>query len=416
MTIYLARTLLLLASLCCTGLALGQKLDITLEGPWILYEDDHTFGDAHSPTHVIIAMSPGGTVHAPPTFSEGGDGTQIQPGISCVAFDNKCLLPSSKSLDYDSYPPPAHLKVHLKQGRNWYDNSKTTGAVYLILPMSDSYSNDGAEYMRFGTSFGSYGTPERHSIGTQFHYNTGPSTVNLGHCDPNGTPAIVCTNPASKGYDNTGTLRITMKAPEGMEYCSYHVRDAYPHMLLLLDDTSLLGGHNRNQDWAYIDLPDESDVYGSCLYCDPQGPLPFPCLGTGVGVGMVQLPKMNVADALKQIITQLQSVEPSSKDHKDSLNVTILWRELKSLDPRFPKFSQLRRIARELGESIDGLKRLSMSHVEAGQAGSKSDAPSDPAAQQAELTTGNLRSYIYQVLNSATSGKDCRSVQMLIIQ
>lgn len=413
MNVYLARTLLLLISLCGTASAVGTRLDITLEGPWVLYEDDTTFGDNQHPVHVIIAMSPGGTVHHAPTFSTGGDAFEITPGIHCVAFDDQCLPPSAKSLSKDGYADLLHVPVHLKPGRKWYDGLDPKNpdpedpgkdATYLILPMSDSYSNDGVDSMEFGMTFGSYGNPEQHSIGTEFHYDSGPGTVNLSlSCTVNSTvtPPITCPQPNhANALTNTGTLRITMRAPEMYEYCSFHVRDAYPKMLLLLDDTPLESGQNTNQTRAYIDLPDDSGVYRSCLFCDPQQTIPFPC----EVVRMVQLPKVDLVDALNNIITQLNSVATqlkapnvTSRDSADFLGIKTLEYEARSLDKQFPRFAQLRRIEKELSKSMDALKTL----------------PNN-LGNKAELGEGRVASYISQYLDSATSGKDCRSVQLSI--
>src|SRR5271157_1681167 len=168
----------------------SNRLDIALEGPWILYEDSQ-FDDHGKKVPALIAIAPiGATVeslkpddyahHHSPQLSTG-DGFYIQKPflkkahIFCLTFDGKCAPEGPESLSSDSYPPSRLLKLTRISGSgawDWVTASKMQAV--LILPMPDSFSNDGTWNMRFGPK-----GDETHSIGLHLHYANGPEKFSL---------------------------------------------------------------------------------------------------------------------------------------------------------------------------------------------------------------------------------------------
>ena len=114
----------LAASLCCT---LGccdkgkNRLDVTLEGPWILYQDTQ-FDSDRGRVSVLIAIAPTGAVaekmakgdsdhHHLPQLSTG-DGYYIpKPDIYCLTFDDTRALKGRDVLTTDHYPDTSLLTV-----------------------------------------------------------------------------------------------------------------------------------------------------------------------------------------------------------------------------------------------------------------------------------------------------------------
>src|ERR1700735_4173935 len=179
--------------LCCTTATFGQtRLDIALEGPWILYEDQNLFAGVT----VLVALAPGvpeqtkpHVFHRPTVAT--GDGYGIPgSGVYCLIFDKRCGRKGPPRLVSDGYPAtmPLSVKVTTPAKWNWASTNQKKSGTALILPMPDSYSNNGAWPMRFGMRFDSTGNKyvevggPRHSIGIQLHYSVGPTVLDLVSC------------------------------------------------------------------------------------------------------------------------------------------------------------------------------------------------------------------------------------------
>jgi hypothetical protein len=411
--------IILLTAICGSAPAFGQRLDIVLEGPWVLHED-HAFQSHTGTVDVLIAMAPSGTDHHDPTFSTGDGFTIPWRNVYCVMFGADCALKRhATSLSSDGYATGLPLNVKTQGGWKWFKD-RDPEAMYLILPMPDSYSNDGIDTVRFGKSFGNYGAAEQHSIGVVLHYDQNPlppKSLNLYTCQSS-SPAVSaddCKDTSRfPSQDNTGTLRITMRAPEDDDTCSPHVRAAYPKMLLMLDKAPLTAGTNTNQDKAYIDLLDyNGSANPTCVDCDPQNPDQSNC----PGMATVEPPAfLNVPEALTGIVGQLSGLK---ENQQDLLYVKELQNGANSLDGHYPRLSQLRRIKSFLNSSVNGISEL-LAQLSA-QVDSKSTADKsavevkslEQTLQQAKSRERKLIFYV-QYLLSATSGKDCRVVQLLI--
>jgi hypothetical protein len=383
----LMRTMCFIALLCCSFPAFAQnRLDITLEGPWILFQvPKFNRGDGTGKTvSVLIAMAPGvvgmGTTdfHYPALIA--GDGYYVEiPRIYCVNFQGKCgenVAAGPDHLSPDGYPQPTPLSVknHWKDWVEAYKNG--TYVTVLILPMPDSYSNDGVYPMRFGKQFDSTGntyveTLKYPSIGVQLHYGKGPTDFSLSACDSANPTVSSCNLPAGLKHpntklDNSGTLRIVMKAPETADYCDNHVRTAYPKMLNLLDNRPLKVGQNDNQDKAYIDPAGNVDDLGKpdyqynakdCLPNDPQKLVPFIANGSGEH----KMSDSTQSELLKSYLTDIANVidglHALTDDQRKSLLLSTVHSEVsRATDPNFlsnefPRLSQLSRIDQLLHEA-----------------------------------------------------------------
>jgi hypothetical protein len=164
-----------------------------------------------------VAFAPKVAGHIFPIFS-AGDGTDIGTlGIFCVTFDAACKPNSITTLNKDGYAPPLPVNVSKPAGWSW--TSYASSAYVFVLPMPDSYSNDGLYPTTFQTSFPTPGlppspyNPTSQSIGLIFHYMNGPKQVGLLACS--GTPSTsTCNKVVTTDQDNSGTLRITIKSDE----------------------------------------------------------------------------------------------------------------------------------------------------------------------------------------------------------
>jgi len=285
--------------------------------------------------------------------------------------------------------------------------------------MPDSYSNDGIDNMTFGDDFGHYGQVKQHSIGTEFHYDTGPNKLNLYSCNTQKATlnANDCTVSTGKTLNNTGTLAIMMRPQTEDDECSVHVRQAFPRMLLLLDPTPIDGpqGKNVNQGMGYIDLPDDQPTSGNCYDCDPQNPDQNNCGPMPVGGGLEMI---NVNDAINGqggIVSQLRALKVRP-DEESLLRVNSLSEAAESVENQLPRFSDMRKVQKELSLSLNGLTAL-LAKVEAAEKPRRSRSipgvnPLSNGFQAAVIGEAKLARYIHRYLLAATSGKDCRSVQM----
>jgi hypothetical protein len=311
-----------IALLCSFGTGCSkERLDIVIQGPWILYQDTQFDKDGKQ-VPVLVAIAPTdalsyqGTVDNPdhphlhhiPQVS-AGDGYWIKtPGIYCLVFDGECAQRHGDSLQHHDYADPHLLAVKFppaKDGSSHWDWASAVGTknTALIIPMPDSYSSEGTWFMRFASTFDGTGkayvdspsNEPRHSIGLVLHYDHGPKGLNLFGCGPKPTAGNcnIKPDPSSiprPSLDNTGTLSVVMKAPEHESACDWHVRFAYHTMLALIDpNNEVAGNHNTNQNIGYIEPARDENADGTaeyevnddpkknyCLSNDPQAPQPLP--------------------------------------------------------------------------------------------------------------------------------------------
>jgi hypothetical protein len=402
--------LCLLCSAVCAS-AQENRLDISLEGPWILYVDRSL---AQWP--VLIAVAPAPDLNDPwqhgPVHVSSGDGYflgngSIQQGVYCLTFDGICAPQGARSLLFHDYPDYVQLlQVNSPSGPgvwNWIDASQKSGPTF-VLPVPDSYSSDGAWPIRFSGGLGgkfdatgqTYSMSEQHSIGVQLHYKTGPSNFDLSICGfkpVSHTPIIGdCSTPAtpSSGHthlSNSGTLRIEMKAPETTWACDPHVRHIYPRMLDLIDINRTV-----NSKIVFIDPAHGVDANGlgvfdsddpsapppngpitsdRCLVHDHQGgyddtyPYLLPIVATGAqGHNMQNATERPWFDQLQDLLTAASRLESSDQRayYFDKIRDA-------SKDLSFPRISQVEQI--ETFIALSNRKLEQKLHSKCGDAGSK---------------------------------------------
>jgi hypothetical protein len=443
----LAITTCFVVLLCWTGSAFAQtnRLDITLQGPWILYVDK-TFAGKIS---VLVAFAPGTHgrfAHKPPFFSTGNGLPIDRAGTYCVGFDTTCALDRHVTdISTDGYPTTAPTPLYVKPpSQDWeWVTHRQRDATYLIFPMPDSYSNDGTYKMTFSDTFKKYDytKEQEHSIGVQLHYDkgTGPSTLDLYDCGNHPATIKDCTIAGGARLEgslpNSGTLDVEMKAPSGIDACDPHVRSAYPQMLHLLDpdpNTLATAKDNKNLDKAFIDIPTnpgsgagKSTYDPDCYLCDEQGsdlskcppmtatPKPMLEMGKDVMYG----PTLDVRSELDNIVTVLrrhpdldqQKLEvPELSKVEDALNGGLL-----------PTFSELEWLKLLLSRSTAEL--LTAVNVKVSQ----TTPTSVPATRDAnaESRFSDLAGALFREqqltlyvtnLAAAKDGKDCRAPVMLL--
>ena len=317
----------ILPNTACTG---TKHFDISLEGPWILYVD-HDF--ASSPVLVAIAPNSQSVANWPhqPTTVSAGDGYLLadfssplhqQIGlVYCLTLDDECARKGTQKLKSSHYPDVEPLGVSMPLGhKQWVDAVNNQHATALILPMPDSYSNDGVWPMHFAAKWDpdpkTYGASEQHSIGVQLHYKSGPMHFDLNLCGKPGSDDYVvsnCKQLVTTTQDrntfvmNSGTIRIAMKAPFYTNVCDPHVRRIYREMIKIVGTTGneskqvvdpahgvkpdgISGKFDDDfpQGWGYRCLdhdaqsPDcDKTVSGTVIRCDdPPPPFPVPPLLT----------------------------------------------------------------------------------------------------------------------------------------
>lgn len=342
---YVVFMMLSLAPICIAHSAFAQtRLDVSLEGPWILYEWKNF--DGHN--SMLLAMTPPVPGHYLPVFTTG-DGLQIKkPGIYCVAFGATCTTIANVLTNPDPYPPTAFLPVHPYGGQLSWATVQSNATTFL-LPMPNSISNDGIDPDM--TTRRDISTPhgdkvQHPAIGVQLHYDKGPSSFDLFSCT--GTPpSTVCTSSLlANPLTNYGTLRIMVKAEDHADTadpCDYHVKMAYHSMLMFMDPTQLKqhppmpsgsqcanAGENSNQCIAYMGRSKETnDTNDACWVCDPQqDSIPSSCayggsyghshMGGYLAPGMENVLGYNVSPASVSVAGQL-SVPVSFPDFGSQL-------------------------------------------------------------------------------------------------
>jgi hypothetical protein len=257
--------------------ATGTQMDILLEGPWILYPSHIMAPNPQGKlvsTNVLVAVAPfvldslGNPLYHKPFINAGDGYVMTGTGVFCLTFNDLCGNKAGNSTAFtpaQGYPAPNPIKVNLPSSiKTWDVFGLADRAYILILPMPDSYSNDGAWYMEFSNDFISYSNSQAVSIGVTLHYVQGPSTVDLKGCSAFNaasscvTPISVVQTHRHTRLPNTGLLRITMKVPkEDNQYddaCDYHVRSVYHPTLYLIDNQNPFASkNNANQQYGFVD-------------------------------------------------------------------------------------------------------------------------------------------------------------------
>jgi hypothetical protein len=457
--------LLLCATLACFSEAAfaAYRFDISIEGPWILYELKQFDGT----NSMLVAIAPNIPGHNFPVFTTG-DGASMPTGIFCVAFvgtgyTGTCSTNGKAYPAPGSYPSFQPLPVKVFGSTVPWDNVSSS-ATALILPMPDSISSDGIDpSITLRNSFSlPTGTQTPSLIGVQLHYDQGPPQFNLLKC---GVPASAIPNQTNCSslpkpiltQDNSGTLRIAVKAMEHSpadDPCDYHVRIAHHARLVFLDPTSLQLGTNRNQSIAYLEHSTDSP---DCRACDPQQDLiPSFCeLGMRHGLAQVtgrppllyssqeqperflnipfsdlgaQLEGLDtLVDKLNAILIFVDDFHVHREDHtrdntrtKGSDSTTSATSSCPSisdlaanLKEKLPTFSQLKCVELDLGTET---KRLESSRCkdQASQTAGTINLGCDDARSSALIQLRGLSDEVVRALNSGTSGKDCRAPIMMI--
>jgi len=391
-----------------------NHLDIMLEGPWILYQDN-TFITGRT---VLVAMTPpesGLYAHKPPIFSAGYGYTMNKTGVYCVAFNTVCAPDRAvNSLMKDGYATEELLQVSPLQHWKWSDNPGVW-STYIVFPMPDSYSNDGVYKMSFGAKFMSHDSEEEHSIGIMLHYNNGPSSIDLYECDT--ADAGTCKTSKSP-LQSTGTLQIVMKAPPNIDACDQHVRAAYPQMLQMLDPTPLMSGKNVNYKIAYIDIPTSIDsstgkgMYSSkCYTCDQQNTDQSQCSSQ---MPMSISPRqLDLSTTLNGVVSTLGSLQVD----QEKLAVPELRKETAALGARFPSFSDLNTLDELLTRSVTAMSQILIRASNSGelkvQSGGSARNTTFTTLDNELSTEEELLRYV-RYLSDAKNGSDCRAPIMIL--
>ncbi len=446
--------LLIVAALSNPGLVSAQvNSDIVLEGPWILYTEQAFPKNGGTTVSVLVAIAPAGDNSAGsmsfhlPRISNGDGYYIIHNGIYCLTFDGECAPKGKTKLDNDGYPTSTLLPVAVKApsgGKSWDWASRVTSGNYglptiLILPMPDSYSDDGVWFMRFGPAFSADGTGydkngSPHSIGIHLHYTNGPKQYfDLLACDTATTPTatnckIVVTG--SKYHvtqlPNVGVLRVEMKAPDNLDACDYHVRAGYPAML------NLVGDPTYHSNISFIDPAYDTDPSGKpafddgtvgCLKGDYQNPANHPGMKAGHALaGTISFP------VLTELVTSLNNDLLTAQNKKFLLSKELT-NVIAQLDPNFPRISQLTYLQQLLIQSSRHADLL-IAELESQVTASWLDSQISQELDSARLQQQSNKNNVDQVLdlvkniqdnarriaaaNPAKDAKDCRAPLMLI--
>jgi hypothetical protein len=412
----------------------------------MLYVDSQ-FDGSGSKVPVLVAISPNKSIdykdtghdigyksdlyHHRPAQITTGDGYYIvTPKTYCLTFDGKCAPKSTSRLKSDGYPQPSLLALNShdpKEGpREWDWSTVVTehSNTVLILPMPDSFSSDGVWSARFGSKFSPKGENYRddgpHSIGLQLHYVHGPANVSLLSCEGKGKPSVATCNGTPSDIPrtqlgNSGTVRISMRAPDNSDACDNHVRAAYQEMFSLLN-------REFNSDKAVIEPAQGMQVDGTWIYedhgsyhClekeDPQNPsnarLSAPTLPSGISLLLTQIDK---------IVTAFNSLP-------QDLQNQLLFPEIKQaragLDPDFPRISQMVRINElvRLSENETNDILAAQTKVRINQKNLAQNAVLAQALTETDIRNLRILLDAQQVVAHAPpvkSGNDCKAMVILV--
>lgn len=408
--------------LLCNLQAFSQQFDISLEGPWILYQYPKFDVGGGGVKNVLVAIAPDPTSggHAGPVFTAGNGAPIATPGIYCLGVTNDdvtftCGTNDLTKLNHGQYADPSLVPVYTPPMSAWdYTTVATKGAYVIILPMPDLYSADGQERMDFETDVPTIGTPsvssanEKHAMSVQLHYLKGPGFFQLLACA--GTPSLSTCNitklPASE--PNSGTLRITIKnnAEPVHPECNWHVHAAYNHMLHLIDPNL---DNSGNKPRAYTGVQD----YSFCMICDPQNPN-RPSDGTcPPPMGQHSIRQPNIAQALDQLVKFLGQLRLADSQ-KVRIETSALSTTSESIQGKFPTLSWLLDLESLLADSERGLNSVEEDLMSADRAHSKND---NSLAHSLRVAAGKeqlLQDAVLYLMDSATNGKDCRAAAMLV--
>ncbi len=408
-------TLAFLALIICAATALAQnRFDVSIEGPWILYEFKN-FDGAHS---MLVAIAPEVPGHYPPVFTTGS-GTAVGEGIYCVAFvgnafDGKCTpngntWPSSGTGTYD---PTHFVPVGIRGSIPWAALISEHVRAF-ILPVPDSVSNDGIDNeLTFRNDFhGAAGGPQPSTIGVQLHYGKGPLNFHLLRCTSDPPSVAGCSTDNGASQPNSGTLRITMKAEEHTEAddpCDYHVRMAHHKMLAFLDPSVLSLGHNQNQKIAYVEHAQDT---ASCRACDPQQESITPDCAYAPGFHMTDLGSVPDIGAS---LNDFNGLFIGLDRDPGSCQLAGLADKLKGKIPTLEQLSALEHAldcsAQKLNKDLDAESRI----PKQGSAKSTVLVERKLAIEAALAQNRELQHQVEYARRAATSGKDCRVAIMLV--
>ena len=266
--------------LSLSALAAGQsQMDITLEGPWILFTDKM---DGHA---ILVAVAPIDATDTEPIDEEdhfhhypqlsSGNGFYLPlHGIFCLAFD-RCAPDAGSNFQYDQGYPHTHLNVLTLTGDSTNKQWRSYGAKneVIILPMPASYHADGVWPFQFHDANHkpdvSY-NKDNYLIGIVLHYPKVPvSRLKLFSCPNNVVSASDCQTQAVDDYHNqievtnTDNLRLQMRAPDTTSICDHHVRYGFHQMLYLLDPQYMKYAKYRYIEPAQEMNPDDTGVFES---------------------------------------------------------------------------------------------------------------------------------------------------------
>jgi len=395
-------TLMFVAMLLCSTPSFAQqRLDITLEGPWAVYQEHNFPVTGGTTASVLVAIAPPVPGHNLPVFTTGDGATIGNFGIYCVAFDGTCKPNALTSLAWDGYPPPQLVGITTASGWNWADYAAS--AYVLIFPMPDSFSSDGMYSTSFQSSFPTPATAPvttdsgPRSLGIVLHYAMGPQTLGLLSCS--GTPSVSACNDSKINLPNTGNLQVVIRSienPATPDNCDYHVHRAYSKMLHLLDPTL-----TYNAAKAYTDVPSYDKA---CSPCDPQqASLPTDCSARSMADPMAYpalLP--DVPAALDSLVIFLKQLNVPGEQRSKVLG--DLETQSTELNGKYASQSQLAKLKANLEKSRAEINKL-LDHLadDAARNGDlKRDLEIAATRERAISIAGDA------VIFNATSGKDCR--------
>jgi hypothetical protein len=265
-----------------SALAAGQsQLDISLEGPWILFTDTMTAANGNDEP-VVVAIAPtNAAAHDPtpndpdshfhhwPQMSSGNGYYLPSYGLFCLAFNSNpsatgkwCAPHPSNGATFSTgngYTPERLLPLKGDiANKKWLSYGGSSDVI--ILPYPDFYRADGFWPIRFLDQSQHVSVdPDKYTIGLILHYSNAKSKIGLYSCTPSVQTKITTDDCKKEAADddghtievtNSGTLRLHMRAPDTTDDCDHHVRFAY-HQALKLIDPTYSNGNNGN--YRYID-------------------------------------------------------------------------------------------------------------------------------------------------------------------
>jgi hypothetical protein len=411
--------LLLFVSVWFPNASFGnQRLDVAMEGPWILYLQTN-FPTAKGPSTVLVAVAPKVDHHERPVFS-AGDGAQFDPGMFCVVFDKVCIPKptNSTSLTHDTYPDPNPIPLS-KHAWDW--KKYASSAYILILPLPTYYSADGKESLTFQDALPTSTSPNApsspaasYAIGVQLHYLDGPDRIALYTCS-NSSDASSCTTSAfPHDEENSGTLRITIRSDEtssNPDRCKYHVHGAYHSMLGLVDPQLSDNPHKR-----YIDVP---KFDAGCTPGDPQQ-VPYPNTSMKIGYEGADANSnpINVPVELDMLVAYLKALDLANDGRQVAL--LELSGQANQFRGKFLRLSDLSDLRENLATSQEGLTQLldelARNSITRSEKNRHALRPTDfkLRLEAALLRERALEREADVSMLSIFSGKDCRAAVMLV--